>query len=348
MEIEIVLHLYGGLCEEKAFSIIWRRLFLLSKTKDFRSLDEQIKLLSARQLIITDEEYAKSFLLTQNYYNIINGYGKFFPHNGDIYSNRTTFHEIAQLYNFEREIKQAFLQATIDIETHLKSSFAYRFSEQHPNAKYPYLDIKCYDSNKTLNVIGTISRLSSKINQYKKNKNHSISHYVNSYDNVPIWVLANYLDFGELKYMLLNSMPVIQNYVASDMMLFIEDNTLSASIFPPEIMLSFVASINDIRNICAHNNRLIGFKCHHDVKHWKPLHSKFDIEKNVSRNTPYDVYLVSQCFLSFNEFATLHNKLRKRFLNLANQLHSISINLILKDFGFPDDWHKNTRSVKHK
>ena len=320
----------------------------MSKNKVFQSIDDQIQLLLSRDLVINKVDYAKSFLLTQNYYNIINGYGNFFPHTGDKYSNKTTFNEIAQLYNFEREIKQAFLQATLDIETHLKSTFAYRFAEEYPLLQYPYLNINCYANNRTLNVIGTISRLSTKINRYKQKQNHSISHYVRNYDNVPIWVLANYLEFGELKHMLINSIPKIQNNVAKDMMLFINDQSINSSIFPPEIMLSFIDNINDIRNVCAHNNRLIGFKCHQDVKYWIPIHTQYNINKTDSRNTPYDVYLISQCFLSYNEFAALHNKLRKRFNNLSNQLHSISINLILSHLGFPDDWHKNSSSIKHK
>ena len=320
----------------------------MSKTKVFQSISDQINLLLSRDLVINDVEYTKTFLLTQNYYNIINGYGNFFPHNGEKYSNGTTFNEIAQLYNFEREVKQAFLQATIDIETHLKSIFAHRFAEEYPDMQYPYLNIECYAKNRALNVIGTISKLSGKINRYKQKHNHSIAHYVKNYDNVPIWVLANHLEFGELRYMLVNSIPKIQNNVAKDMMLFINDHPIDTTIFPPEIMLSFVDNINDVRNICAHNNRLLGFKCHKDVKHWKPLHKQYNITKTAARNTPYDVYLISQCFLSYNEFATLHNKLRKRLNNLSNQLHSIPIELILQKLGFPIDWLKTSKQIKHK
>ncbi|HFH6802636.1 TPA: Abi family protein, partial [Streptococcus agalactiae] len=46
--------------------------------KEFKSLTDQLNLLKDRGLKIGDEEKAELYLLTNNYYNIINGYGKFF------------------------------------------------------------------------------------------------------------------------------------------------------------------------------------------------------------------------------------------------------------------------------
>ncbi|EJP30331.1 Abi-like domain protein [Selenomonas sp. FOBRC9] len=74
--------------------------------------------------MIDDEDKAKLYLLTNNYYNIINGYGKYFPRNGDTYINGTNFNEISHLYFFDKEMKQALFQAIINAEVHLKSSFA--------------------------------------------------------------------------------------------------------------------------------------------------------------------------------------------------------------------------------
>lgn len=47
--------------------------------KVFKTIDEQITILKQRGLIIDDEEHAKKYLLSQNYYNLINGYAKFSP-----------------------------------------------------------------------------------------------------------------------------------------------------------------------------------------------------------------------------------------------------------------------------
>lgn len=45
--------------------------------KEFKTIDEQIQILLGRKLIINDIDKAKAYLLSQNYYNIINGYANF-------------------------------------------------------------------------------------------------------------------------------------------------------------------------------------------------------------------------------------------------------------------------------
>ena len=316
--------------------------------KNFKTIDEQIQILLERGLIINDIEKAKLYLLSQNYYNIINGYASYFPRDGEYYINNTNFDEIKHLYIFEREIKQAIFQSIIDVETHLNAIFSYRFAEAYPNIPYAYLNIDCYDKKHTLSVISTISKLAKTIDKYRHSKNNnSIIHYMNKHQNVPIWVLANYLDFGDLRHMLISSTTKIQNAVAKDMMSFIYQHIPEAKIFPPETMLSFVENINDIRNICAHNNRLIGFNCRRDSKYWSPLHDKYNINVKDNRRNVFSVFISLQCFLSFSEYATVHNRLHKEFNHLDNRLKSISINDILDKLGFPLDWHKKTNKITY-
>ena len=76
--------------------------------KPFKTIDEQIAILKQRGLLIPDENRARRYLLENNYYNIINGYSKFFPMQGDTYTNGTTFDEVICLYMIDSEIKQAF------------------------------------------------------------------------------------------------------------------------------------------------------------------------------------------------------------------------------------------------
>lgn len=314
--------------------------------KDFRTLDEQVNLLKTRKLIIADEEHAKRYLLSNNYYNIINGYSKFFPHAGDDYINGTTFDEVSRLYLFDKELKQAFFKAIIDVEAHLKSVFAHRFAEAYPNTPYAYLHTSNYAPTKILDVGEMISRLTRIINRQSRHKDTSICHYIKNYKDVPIWVLVNYLDFGELRHMILASPVSLQNKVAKDMTGFIKQHLSQAGIFPPETMLSFIANINDIRNVCAHNNRLLKFKCRAHTKHWADLHGRFNISVNDPHNDVYTAFLTTQCFLSVTEYATLHNKIIKLIKgHLKNQLKSVSTNDVLNTLGFPTDWHIITHKI---
>ena len=309
--------------------------------KTFKTLEEQIQLLRNRNLIINDEEYAKNYLLSNNYYNIINGYGKYFPQEEENYTNGTSFEEVAMLYLFDKELKQTFFRAIINVEAHLKAIFAYRFAEMFPDKPYAYLNTECYDKNKTLSVISTISHLSQIINRQQKYRNTSINHYINKYNDVPIWVLANYLDFGELRCMLSSSLPSLQNKVAKDLCSFVRQHNPKAGVFPPEVMTSFIENINDVRNICAHNNRLLGFQCRRDDKYWADLHCKYNIKATDYRRSVFSVFVSVQCFLSKSEYSTLHNtilKSMKKYLNKS--IKTISDNSITDSLGFPKDWHK--------
>lgn len=307
--------------------------------KKFLTIQEQIDLLKARKLVIDNEQEAASYLLSNNYYNIINGYGKYFPQSNDTYSAGTSFDEISKLYLFDKEIKQFLFQAILTAEAHLKAIFAHRFAETYKDIPYSYLNINCYDTNQVLSVVETISKLSKIISRYKKIAHSSISHYIKKHDSVPIWVLVNYLDFGELRYMLSSSTTSVKNMVAKDFSGFISQHISTKQPFPPEIMMSFIENINDVRNICAHNNRLLGYRCRRDCKYWAPLHGKYNIAASNERNSIYAVFLSLQCFLSIDEYDHLCELIRNcMYTRLMNNMRTITPSEILSTLGFPNDW----------
>ncbi|MQS53437.1 Abi family protein [Companilactobacillus mishanensis] len=321
------------------------------QSKEFESLDSQIDTLRTRGMVINDYERCKRFLLTNNYYNIINGYSKYFQvdhhsHN-DKYVNGVTFDEVCELYFFETEIKQTIFRATLDVEHHLKSIFAHRFAETQKNKRYAYLDVNCYADDKILEVGYLISKISRIINKNKKYPNNAIYHYVRKYNDVPIWVLIDFLDFGTLTLLISCVPKTLQNRIAQDVSKFIRDNNHDfGGQFSPDIMNSFIANIRQIRNVCAHNNRLLDYTCNSDTKYFHKLHNLYNISSESSRTRAYSTFINMQCFLSPTEFAVLNNTLRKRFRNLSNHLKTISINEITSSLGFPNDWQNRSAIVQ--
>lgn len=311
--------------------------------KEFKALDEQIELLKKRGLSIPDERRAKRYLLTNNYYSIINGYGKYFQDRPDHYLLGASFDEVINLYFFEEEIKKAVFNAILQIEHHVKSVVAYRFAEQHPNQNYAFLDPKSYNQQeqKLLLAYNTISKFSLVLKKSANSPNSSIHHYVSKYKGIPIWVLMDYLDFGSLYYFIRVLPDNVLNKVAADLVPFINENipgTYPAVEFTPEIMLKFLKNIHETRNICAHNNRLLDFKCRSDSPYYGPLHKKYDISRKDHRTSFYSTFISMQCFLSKTEFAVLNNSLRRKFLSLNKHMNTISINEFLAKMGFPKDW----------
>ena len=314
--------------------------------KPFTSIEEQLDLLIKKGLIVEDKTQAKSYLLTQNYYNLINGYGCFFPRKDGMFSNGTNLNEIIQLYTFEYEVKRALFQAILCMETHLKAIVSHRFSETYTNSKYAYLDINCYNPDRKLESIATISKLSQIIQKHKKQKGNSIVHYIAQHQDVPLWVLINFLDFGDLRYFITNLRKSLQSTIAKDLYTFIHEYTKPITDpLTPEILISFIATINDIRNVCAHTNRLLNFKCKSACKFWSHLHPNYGISPSDYQNTVYSVFLILQCFISKSEYVALHNKILELCTQLHAQLQSISINDIYQKLGFPIEWHHKTISL---
>lgn len=260
--------------------------------KEFKTLDEQIEILKSRGLQFDDLERAKRYLLTNKYYNIINGYGKYFQNSVDKFINGANFDEVCDLYFCDKQLKQAFFNSILNVEHHLKAIFAYRFAEQFRNKRYAYLDINCYDSDKILSVGRLISDLSRIINFYKDKPNNPMHHYAKKYDDVPIWIIVEFLDFGKLCFMIRNSKRNIQNRICKDLLAFAKENigTLNDK-FTPEIMMSFIKNIHELRNVCAHNNRLLEFRCKADSRYFKTLHKKYNIEDNSSRRYAFSFFL---------------------------------------------------------
>lgn len=312
--------------------------------KEFKTIDEQVNLLKARGLIFPDEQHAKEYLLTNNYYNIINGYAKYFQNHIDKFIPGTTFDEVSHLYFGDKQLKEAFFNSIINVEHHLKSIFAYRFAEEFPQKRYAYLDVNSYDPEKVLSVGKIISDLSRIINIHKNKQHDPIHHYVNKYNDVPIWIIVEFLDFGKLCALIKNSKRKVQNKICKDLLEFADDNIGEINKrFTPEIMISFIENIHELRNVCAHNNRLLKFRCKADSKYFPPLHQRFDIADNDSRVFAYSVFVSMQCFLSKKEFEILNNTIRKRLNFLNNHLKSIDIQVVLQALRFPDDWLKRPK-----
>ncbi|WP_239459526.1 Abi family protein [Limosilactobacillus coleohominis] len=310
--------------------------------KTFKNLDEQLTILKSRGIEISDDNIVKDYLLTNNYYNIINGYSRPFLKQKEEYLPGTQFSEIKYLYFFDEEIKRLLFHSILLAEHHIKSVFAYRFAEAYPDEEYAYLDVNSFDHSKSISIAYIINKLNQILNKNKKYSNNAIHHYVKKYHNVPIWVFVDFIDFGELQTLLNVLRKPIQNKIAKDLTKFVKDNiSNSEALFPPEIMLSLIKNVHETRNICAHNKRLIYFKCREDSFYFPPLDDKYGIKPNDQRRDVYTTFLSLQCFLSKIEFAELNNSIRKRIRRiLVKQIHTVDVNSILSLYGFPNDWHE--------
>lgn len=308
--------------------------------KPFKTLDEQYQILLGRGMNFSDIDKAKKYLLENNYYNVINCYSKFFIDTGDNYLLGTTFDEITKVHFFDKELKNTLFKYIIEIEKHLKSIVSYRFSETYPTIDYAYLIATSYKPDDILQVTALISSISNLINKELKNKNpNPIKHYINQHGSVPFWIISNYMTFGQLVKFYQHLPITIQNKIAKDFSSFLNENlgTNNQKLQPHEL-ISFLNNIVELRNIVAHNNKVLGFKCKNNTTYINTLHSKCGIQANNQRQDVYNVFIVMQALLTKNQYAQLNNTIRKRARTLNKELKTISCNVILSSLGFPTDW----------
>ncbi len=227
--------------------------------KPFTTYEQQIELLKSRNLIIEDEKTAKLFLEKEGYFNVINGYKDAFLKNRkeEKYKQNIKFEDVSKLYNFDKSLRHKILILVLDIENTFKTIIAYEFAQQfgadaylnasNYNNKNQSLQIKV--SNFILNLNDQIDK-----NTAKNEKQYDcIRHYKNNHAFIPIWVLFNYLTFGQISnfYSLLqpSTKVAIANHISK--LYDFELNTKD--------LYTIIRILVNLRNICAHNQRIYDY-----------------------------------------------------------------------------------------
>ncbi|MBY0543939.1 MAG: Abi family protein [Gammaproteobacteria bacterium] len=224
----------------------------LSFTKQPLTCHEQVDLLQRRGPIINNPEQAAFYLSTISYYRL-SAYFKPFEQNKDshLFSGRTTFQDIVNLYQFERALRLKVMDAIERIEVVLRAGLAQELSVRH--GAWWYLDNSLFKSewqkplpNKKPSPQSIFeSELQLLI---KQKKEEFIKHYYQKYHSPPYppsWMILECLSFDQcinLFRYLLNS----------------TDKSAISKLFclDPIILDSAFDCIRLVRNICAHHAKL--------------------------------------------------------------------------------------------
>lgn len=306
--------------------------------KPFKTVEEQVGILKQRGLQIKDDAVTARYLLFNNYYNVVNHYGKFFQINTDIYIDGATFDEIRCLFLFDKELKSLLFKACLDIEKNIKSLTAYYYSENF-RAPYAYLNPDNYEIPNDEHTERCINKLKELIN---KNKSYTlqcaISHYATFHEDIPLWVLTNEMQFGTINSLYKNMKMDIRNKVAKCFAESFENEYNAKVLITPDVLWKSMYGIQELRNVCGHNNRLLNHNFRYSIP-FVPILYPSGYDGSTNRNNVYHVYLQMKLFLKKEQFNSLTNAIKKRMRNyLKNKIHSIPYNYILKSLGFPKDW----------
>lgn len=102
--------------------------------KEFKSIEEQIELLSSRGLKISNKDLFSIFLFENNYYRI-SGYTLTLRKN-DIFYRDSTSQNIIDIYEFDSSFRNLLLKYLEKIEVKIKSVYAYCFAMKYGPTNY--------------------------------------------------------------------------------------------------------------------------------------------------------------------------------------------------------------------
>lgn len=321
--------------------------------KPFKTYDQQVEILKGRGLNIDSVENAKQVLRDVSYYSLINGYKHLFlarDSNGNLlqpeqYSSDASFEEIFALYSLDKDLRSILYDALLSYETNLAAELSYRFSERFPD-NYSYLQMENYSSDitKTSQILKTISSLSATLN-WKVSDRHgdnAIKHYVNNHGHVPLWVLVNFLTFGDLNYFYSNCKEQIKQKIAIDFTRKrISEYELSgANSITPGAIKIINQIVNQFRNAVAHN----------EITYSKYLFRSPGMStirnilgENITLNSQagvFELIIGLKLVLGKKEYFALTHGIIKILEKYKPQFQPMRFQGILQDMHFPQDYEE--------
>lgn len=325
---------------------------MIENRKPFKTLRSQLKILRNRGLNVSTDGKPMRVLERIGYYTLINGYKTLFltrDSNGKIihpekFIKDASFNEILSLYNFDKELRSILYSALLEYETNLGSELAYRFSEEFPDEN-SYLAIDNFNGYDISSVVGTISSLSNTIKNktsVNKNQENAIKHYVNNHGHVPLWVLVNFLTFGELNYFYRNCQDKVQMNIAKDFSNHLrrEYNKKYDISIKPETINAINHLVNHFRNAVAHN----------EITYSKHLYKSPGIQsiKNIlslpvllnSQAGIFELVISLKVVLPRKEYSIMAKRIIKLLEKYREQFHSVDFNAILQDMNFPTNYQE--------
>ena len=300
--------------------------------KIFKTLDEQIKILRNKNLIIDDEEYVKNILLRENYF-FINGYRYLFYKSSKekTFINGTNFREIYALFYFDRQLRNILFKNILILENNIKSILSYELSRKYGFKEKKYLNPNNFttDPKKTKQVQDLVKKVKRQI--VVNGREHTATkHYQSNYGYIPLWVVVKVLSFGIVGELYTILKP--------------EDQEKIASVFNVDVesLLIYLPMIANYRNLCAHEDICYEHKTQKEIPVTK-YHNLLNIPKTNGEyiygiNDLFALIIILKRLLLSDNFHNMLNEISYEIDYLSGRLHTISIDKVLDRMGFPKNY----------
>ncbi|MFD2036443.1 Abi family protein [Belliella marina] len=209
------------------------------------TIDEHIEQLRKRGLSITDENIAKHYLKNVSYYRLA-GYWWSMQNDKEnhFFKENSRFEDVISLYNFDRELRILLFDVIEKIEISLRTKLIYQLSHEYDS--WWFQNITIFKDSGAL--IGTLASIKEEVDRSKDIfiKEHK-KKYKDDLRFPPAWKTLELTSFGSLSKLYGN----LKNNVKSKDIIAQELGVANHTYLP-----SWLQSITQIRNYCAHHSRL--------------------------------------------------------------------------------------------
>lgn len=304
------------------------------KTKEFKTLDEQIEILKNRGLVINDIDKTEELLLRENYF-FINGYRHIFMknHKEDSFIPGTTFEELYAVFQFDRSFRNVLFKNLLIVENNLKSIIAYKLSKKYGIREKDYL--KPSNFSQDIKKVRQVNDVLNKIKrQIKLNgRQHSATlHYISNYGYVPLWILVKLLSFGMINELYSILKP-------DDKLAIAEYYNLDV-----ETLGIYIALLSNYRNLCAHEDIVYDHRTQKEIPDTR-YHMELDVpttndEYVYGKNDIFAVVIMLKCMLTESDFTDFVNEVSYDLNLLDGRVNIIPQSKILDRIGFPSNWEE--------
>lgn len=205
------------------------------------TINEQIAKMKERGCIFGDEKKARETLKYINYYRISN-YFEPFSVSKHRYEDGTTFEKIMQIYEMDRKLRSVLIAALEEIEIALRAAVSNFHALKY--GATGYLNPSSFD--RSHNHQSFMSRVNHLIEC--NDEREFVKHYNSKYGGkFPLWVVMELFSFGTLAFFYKDMQSADKKALANDYY------GCSASELD-----NWMFCLNELRNYCAHYNRLYG------------------------------------------------------------------------------------------
>lgn len=291
--------------------------------KPAKTLDAQAELLISRGLA-ADKDTLVSVLSQINYYRL-STYLYTYRDGSDYFLPGTSLERVLRVYEFDQQLRILLLDLIEGVEILIRTQLAYHFAQKYgpfdwikpelfPNFNPRYDDFARWQTK--------LQDQTNRSRELKANEDtvaHFFRKYGDAHDRLPIWILTEIMDFGATLSFFRGVEPSIRKAAAS------------ALDQPEELVLSWLLSMNTVRNRCAHHARLWNWRLGIPVK--LPTPRKYPEWSLPTLSNQYIGAILYICAWCSGKLLT-----KSRWLEKARASLLAYTDLDLSKIGMPKGW----------